>query len=229
MLKRRLRFAVLFTCAAIAASGAAAAPGDAPSAGKPLLLGVAVSGVVAKLLVPDGAHVDAGQVLLQIDCRPLEAEIKMRGADRDAAEAAYERARNGSRPDEVAIGEANVGVARARAEESADAYARLKALTEGVSVTRAQLLEGRRDARITSAQLEDSLKRLALLQTGSRQEDIAEALAKRDAAAAALDEARARLDQCSVRAPVAGTARFDVTLGQFVSVAVPATLVRLTP
>jgi HlyD family secretion protein len=229
MPKLRIVFASVFTCAALAASGAATAPGDAPTVGKTLLLGVAVSGVVAKLLVPDGAHVDAGQALLQIDCRPLEAEIKMRTADGDAAEAAYERARNGSRPDDIAIGEANVGVARARAEESADTYARLRALTEGVSVTRAQLLEGRRDARITAAQLEDSLKRLALLQAGSREEDIAEALGKRNAAAAALDEARARLDQCSLRAPVAGTARFDVTLGQFVSVAVPTTLVRLTP
>ena len=199
------------------------------SSAKALSLGVAVSGVVQKILVEDGAHVDAGQLLLQIDCRPLEVEIKVRAAQRAAAEAAYERTRNGSRLDEIAIGEANVGVARARAEEARDADARVEALTLGVSVTRADLLSARRDARVTAAQLDDAVTRLALLQAGSRVEDIAEFLARRDAAAAEFDLAQARLDQCSLRAPVPGTVQFVATLGQFISVAVPATLVRLTP
>jgi multidrug resistance efflux pump len=200
-----------------------------PSSAKTLSLGVAVSGVVQNILVQDGVHVDAGQLLLQIDCRPLEVELKVRAADRAAAEAAYERTRNGSRLDEIAIGEANVGVARARAEEARDADARVEALTLGVSVTRADLLTARRDARVTAAQLDDAIKRLALLQAGSRVEDIAEFLARRDVAAAQLDLAQARLDQCSLRAPVPGTVQFVATLGQFISVAVPETLVRLTP
>ena len=185
--------------------------------------------MIDKILVIDGAHVDAGQVLLQINCRPLEEEIKLRAASLDAAQAAFERTRNGSRPDEIAIGEANVGVAQARAEEARDAFGRLTALTEGVTVTRAQILETKRDARVTAAQLDDARKRLALLQAGSRPEDIAEAAAKRDAAAAALSEARAQLDQCSVRAPVAGVVQTIATLGQFVSVAVPTPLLQLTP
>ena len=221
--------ASLLLIAGLAASFRAGAQSQTPSNPKALMLGVAVSGVVQKIVVQDGAHVDAGQLLLQIDCRPLEAEMKVRAAYRDAAEAAYERTRNGSRLDEIAIGEANVGVARARAEEARDADARVEALTLGVSVTRADLLAARRDARVTAAQLEDARKRLALLQAGSRDEDIAEALARRDAAADELDLVQARLDQCSLRAPVPGSVQLVATLGQFVSVDVPATLVRLTP
>lgn len=223
-----LAASILFI-AGLAASSHAGAQSQSPSNGKTLMLGVAVSGVVQKILVQDGAHVDAGQLLLQIDCRPLEVEIKARTADRDAAEAAYERTRNGSRLDEIAIGEANVGVAQALAEEAEAAFDRLKALTQGLSVTRAEFLAGRRDARVAAAQLEDARKRLALLQAGSRAEDIAESLARRDAAAAQLDLAQARLDQCSLRAPEPGIVQVVATLGQFVSVAVPATLVRLTP
>jgi multidrug resistance efflux pump len=193
------------------------------------MLGVAATGIIQKILVADGAHVDAGQLLLQIDCRPLQEEIKLRAADRDAAEAAFERTRNGTRLDEIAIGEANVGVAQARAEEAQASYGRLTALTEGVTVTRAQILQEQRDARVTAAQLEDAKKKLALLKAGSRDEDIAEALAKRDAAAANLAVAGARLDQCSLRAPVAGTVQAVATLGQFVSTSVPATLLQLTP
>jgi HlyD family secretion protein len=193
------------------------------------MLGVAATGIIQKILVADGAHVDAGQLLLQIDCRPLQEEIKLRAADRDAAEAAFERTRNGTRLDEIAIGEANVGVAQARAEEAQASYGRLTALTEGVTVTRAQILQDQRDARVTAAQLEDAKKKLALLKAGSRDEDIAEALAKRDAAAANLAVAGAQLDQCSLRAPVAGTVQAVATLGQFVSTSVPATLLQLTP
>jgi multidrug resistance efflux pump len=79
-------------------------------------LGIAATGVIEKIFVRDGDHVDAGQLLVTLNCRPLQAEIKVRGANLTAAQAAFERARNGPRPDEIAIGEANVGVARARSK-----------------------------------------------------------------------------------------------------------------
>jgi hypothetical protein len=44
-----------------------------------------------------------------------------------------------------------------------------------------------------------------------------------------LDEGKAGLDQCSVRAPAAGTIKVLVTLGQLVSTYAPTTLVQLTP
>jgi multidrug efflux pump subunit AcrA (membrane-fusion protein) len=208
---------------------------DAPPPARPpatgnrvLLLGVSASGLVQKILVADGNHVNAGQVLLQIDCRPLEEEIKLRAAGLAAAQAAFERTRNGPRPEEIEIGEANLGVAQARADEAHDAFGRATALTQGVTITRAQLLEVQRDARVTAAQLEDARKKLALLKAGSRQEDIAESAARHDEAAAGLAEAKARLDQCSIRAPVSGVVQVTATLGQFVSAFVPTTLLQLT-
>ena len=192
-------------------------------------LGVAVSGLVAKILVADGAHVAAGAPILTIDCRPLEADLVVKTAEAAAAEAAYTKVKNGPRSDEIAIAEANVGVAQARAEEAGDAYARLKSLTEGVAVTKAQVLQDRRDARVTAAQLNDSQKRLALLHAGSRQEDIDEAAARRDAAAAQVALDQAKLDQCTLRAPVAGVVELIATPGAFVSEYAPATLAKLTP
>ena len=68
--------------------------------------------------------------------------------------------------------------------------------------------------------LVDARKKLALLKVGSRFDD---------SAAAFLDEGKADLDQCSVRAPAAGTIKVLVTLGQLVSTYAPTTLVQLTP
>jgi HlyD family secretion protein len=193
-----------------------------------LMLGIAASGVIEKIPVADGSHVDAGEILLQLDCRPLAEEIKMHAAGLQAAQAAFERTRNGPRPEEVAIGEANLGVATARAEEAHDAFGRATALTEGVTITRAQYLETQRNARVAAAQLDDAKRRLALLKAGSRQEDIDEALAKRDEAAASLAEAKAQLDQCSIHAPASGIVQVKASLGQFVSTFAPTSLIQLT-
>ena len=62
-----------------AASGAALAQTRAT-------LGVARTGVVKSITASDGAHVVAGQVLLTLDCAPLEREIAVRAASLDAAE-----------------------------------------------------------------------------------------------------------------------------------------------
>jgi multidrug efflux pump subunit AcrA (membrane-fusion protein) len=194
-----------------------------------LALGVAQSGVVNAIDVADGAHVAAGQVLIELDCAPLRNEIDFRKASLDAAEAAYERAVNGPRPEEIAIGEAGVGVAVARADEARAALDRARAMEVGVSITLAQLLVVERDSRVAGAVLVDARKKLALLRAGTRVEDIAEAKAKRDSAGAFLDEGKADLEQCAVKAPAAGTVKVLVTLGQFVSTYAPTTLVQLTP
>jgi HlyD family secretion protein len=214
---------LLFSALAVSSNPRA----ETASGGKVLSLGVAATGVVEKILVVDGAHVKAGDVLLQLDCRPLEEEVKLRLARQDALQAAYERTRNGSRPEEIAIGEANVGVAQARAEEARDALGRANALTEGITITRAQFLDTQKNARVTAAQLEDAKKRLALLKAGSRQEDIDEALARRNEAIAGAAEAKARFDQCTLRAPVDGTVQVISNVGQFVSTYVPVTLLKL--
>jgi len=229
---RMSRSGILY-CAMIAPSLALAqtAPPAAPAhAGPaPLRLGAAVSGVIKKIDVAQDSRVSAGQALLEIDCSVLEADLAVRSDNLAAAEAAFERTRNGSRPDEIAIGEAQVGVATARAEEAQAAYDRATALKEGVTTTRALVLLAQRDARIAAAQLKDAQRKLDLLRAGSRAEDIAEAQAKRDGAAALLEEGKVQLAQCTVRAPAAGRVEVLATLGQYVSTAVPVTLVQLQP
>jgi len=91
------------------------------------------------------------------------------------------------------------------------------------------LLETRRDARMAAAQLNDAAKRLALLHAGSRREDIDEAKARRDSAAAALKVDKAKLDQCTIVAPVAGIVEILATPGQFLSEYAPTPVAKLTP
>lgn len=219
-----------FCAPALAQNANFAAPGRVEGAGPTLSIGVAVGGTVSEVAAREGTHVRAGQVLVKLDCRPLEVEIRTREAHLAAVQANFDRVRNGPRPDEIAVGEAVVRYSQARAEEAAKTRDRTESLQEGVTVTVARILEVRRDARITAAQLEEARARLSLLRAGSREEDIRQAQALREAAAAELDGARARLEQCTVRAPADGLV-VDVLVnpGQFLSSAVPQPLLHIVP
>ncbi len=206
------------------------APGRVEGAEPPLSIGAAAAGIVAQVFVHEGDRVAAGQILFKLECHPLEAEVQARTAHLAAAQATYDRFRNGPRPDEIAVGEAVVGYSQARADEAKKALERAQQLQEGVTVTTAHLLEVQRDSRIAAAQLEEARARLNLLRAGSREEDIRDAKALRDAAAAELDGSRARLAQCTVSAPASGTVLdVDVNPGQFLSLAVPAPLLHIVP
>lgn len=204
------------------------APGRVEGAGAPMSIGVAATGIVSDVAVQEGSRVTAGQLVLKLDCRSQQAEVQARQAQLAAAQATYDRLRNGARPDEIAVGEAVVGYAQAAADEAQKTLQRTLALQEGVTVTTARILQVKRDARIADAQVEEARARLSLLRAGSREEDIRNGKALRDAAAAELDGARAQLSQCSVYAPVAGVV-LDILVnrGQFVSLAVPQPLMHI--
>jgi len=234
----RLLFGLLF----VAASGygsprtGTAQPADVPApqpgrvegSGDVLALGAAATGTIAELMVSSGDHVRAGQHLVKVECGNIEREVEARKSDLAAAEAASLRVVHGPRPEEVAIGVANVNLADARLTEAQKALQRTQLLHEGFTVTRVQIDQAERDARIAAAQLEEMRSRLALLRAGSREEDITEARARRDAAKQRVEEATTRLNYCSVDAPVNGVVlSTNVTAGQLVSSRVPVTLLTM--
>jgi HlyD family secretion protein len=101
-------------------------------------------------------------------------------------------------------------------------------LHEGVTVTRVQIDQAERDAHMAAAMLEEVRSKLILLKVGSREEDIAEARARRDAAKQRVDEAAARLAYCTVDAPIGGVILSTrVSPGQLVSSMAPAVLITM--
>lgn len=196
--------------------------------GPPMAVGVASTGIITDILVQPGSRVSAGQALLKIECSPQQAEMQSRQAQLAAAQAVYDRTRNGPRPDEIAVGEAAVGYMQAASDEAQKTLQRTLELREGVTVTTAKILEVQRDARIALAHLQEARARLSLLRAGSREEDIRDAKALRDAAAAELDSARSLVARCVVHAPADGTVLdIPVNRGQLVSLAVPQPLMHI--
>jgi len=209
-------------------NGSVSAMGRIEGGSDVLSLGTSATGTIAQLLVKAGDHVEAGQHLLRVDCRAIEAEKAARESDLAASEAAFARVTNGSRPEEIAIGEANVNLAEARLREARKQYDRAQSLHEGVTITRVQIDQAERDAHMAEAMLEEVRSKLTLLKVGSREEDIAEAHSRRDAAKSRLEEAAARLAYCTVDAPIGGVILSTrVSPGQLVSSMAPATLITM--
>lgn len=209
-----------------AAKAAVVVPGRIVRLGNVLSLGTAASGIVADLPVRDGMHVEKGQLLVRIECADIEKELDAQKAKLAAVEAALKRVEDGPLPEELAMAAANVEVAVARSEQTDTALKRMA--PDSPTTSEAKLDDAKHDARVAAARLEEARAKLSLLRSGSRAEDIAEVRFSRDAAEALVGEVSARLSRCSVRAPIAGIVLgTKVTVGQFISAAVPQTLLEL--
>jgi multidrug resistance efflux pump len=209
-----------------AAKPAVVVPGRVVRTGNVLSIGTAATGIVADVLVRDGMQVEKGQLLVRIECTEIEKELDARKARLAALDAVLKRVQQGPPPEELAMAAANVDVADAQLEQAGAVLKRMA--PDGPTTSEAKLDEAKRDARVAAAQLEAARAKLSLLRSGSRAEDLAEARFLRDAAEAQVAEVSARLDRCSVRAPLAGIVLgIKVTLGQFISAAAPQTLLEL--
>ncbi|HEX7885980.1 MAG TPA: biotin/lipoyl-binding protein, partial [Phenylobacterium sp.] len=86
--------------------------------GEPLYLAAPVAGTVRQVSVMRGQEVAAGQALFVIDPAQVRAQADQASAEALAAQAQAEDARKGQRPAELAVFEANIAAAEARARDA---------------------------------------------------------------------------------------------------------------
>ncbi len=165
------------------------------------------AGRISTLAVQAGDRVQAGQAIATLDTRRFDAAVAAAKAQRDAAQAVYEKLVQGSRPEEID---------RLRAVVAADeAQLALKQRTaQRIDTLAAQKLASPqdRDAARTeraaaAAQLKADQAALQLALIGNRPEDIAAAKAAVEAATAALRSADIARHDAQLTAPAVGIVR----------------------
>lgn len=154
-------------------------------------VGAKVGGAVLKLLVDEGSSVAKGDTLVLIDRSDNVIQLRQAEANAAAASAAYALALNGARKEDVVQAEATLANAKSD-------VGRLETLVGAGSATQKQL----DDARTRLVLAEQAYNKL---KTGTREEDIAAARARRDQAAAQVDALRKKVEDAVVIAPLAGT------------------------
>lgn len=181
-----------------------------------------IGGRVDARLVSEGDVVHAGQIIARLDRVELAQQVALQQADVHATAAELAELQAGSRPEEIAQGEA--ALARARAEEDrwrAEA-ARQAALYEQDIVSAREREAAQAALEVARAHVRDADERLALLRKGPRQERIAQARARLDRARQALGLSQTRLDDALLVAPISGIVLSEnVEPGEYVGPGTP--------
>jgi len=179
-------------------------------------IGSKVGGRVTEVAVEEGQVVEAGTVLVRFECDELKAqkaqaeaaleqaeaelnkmvsgnrpeEIAQAEATATAQRAAYEEARNGPRRQEIEQAQADYKAAVAEATNAQIYYGRMEKLIAADTISRQQFDDARDKRDAATQRSEAARQRLALLEAGTRPEDLNAAEAKFKQALAAAQLAR---------------------------------------
>ena len=165
---------------------------------------------VTEVLVQEGDHVKAGQVMARLDPTRIEPQVAKAEADVAAAQQVVNRMHAGSRPEEVAQGRANVLSAQADSANARRQYDRLVELarsSSGRAVSRQDLDSARAALDVSDAKVAVNRKALDLQVAGPRKEDIAQAEAQLRSGEAQLALLRRQLADTELHAPLDGVVR----------------------
>lgn len=125
---------------------------------------------------------------------------------------------HGQRREDIEATKGDAEAARARAEQSADAFKRTEQAAKGGAITVDELDKARRQAESDRRTFEASEARRKAMAAGSRYEDIGAAKARADAARARRDQAKANLERLAARAPIDGEVlQLKYRVGEYVT------------
>ncbi len=191
---------------------------DARFAGHLVDVAPEISGRLVSVAVHEGMFVRKGTVVFQLDpaipqaaLNQGEASLVSARAGLGLSEALYEKAVNGSRPEEVKAADATVKRLADEEEMTRLSFERIQALFKGAAVTQDDFDRAHTAYESAQQSRENAVQSLVLLQQGSRKEDIAAAKAALELArsrvaeaSAAAENARSNLARCTVQAPFDG-------------------------
>jgi HlyD family secretion protein len=171
--------------------------------GEPLYLAAPTAGRLASLAVDRGDAVKAGAALFVLDPQQPQSQRDQAAAELSAARAQARDARQGQRPVELAVLDAQVAQAAASNSDRAIQFRRMAALTQAGVRSQSQLDDARAAAQTAAAELAAARRRREAAGLGVRQDQVQAADARVAQARAALAGAQARLGDVSPRAPAA--------------------------
>lgn len=183
-------------------------------------------GRVAERPVTEGDAVQAGQVVARLDSADLGQQVAARRAELQVAEAALAELEAGSRPEEIAQGEAAFDRARADATRAELDFNRTASMLEQKLVS--QQAFDLADATNKSAQAgaRQAAEQLKLLRKGPRREDKDQGRARAEQAKQALALAETQLGYATITSPLTGMVMSKNTEpGEFVSPGTPVVTV----
>lgn len=160
-------------------------------------------GQVRELLVTQGSHVNAGDVVAKLDTKELDNELAALEAEQRKQEAELDRLRNGSRGFEKQRAAQEVAMRRAQVTFLQREFERKRKGRDVLSAGEIERAE--KELRVARAELGQSQAELALVRAGSRDELVRMQEAQVTRVVAQVELARLRLERLTLKAPISGT------------------------
>ncbi len=166
------------------------------------------SGRIAELGPEEGERVRKGDILGRLDTESLEIEKRRLTANLAALEAQAAMAREGYRTEDIEVAERNAESLKAQLASAERTYARQKHLFESQATSRQALDDARYAAESLKRQLQAAEATRSAYRAGLRPQEVDAAIARVEAARAALDALDYRLEKAAViLAPMDGVVR----------------------
>ncbi len=163
-----------------------------------------VGGRMVKLAVRRGSQVESGAVLFRLDDDEAAGSVAQAEAELARAKAQLANLREGQRPPEIAVIEAQVAETEAALDAARRDFERQRALFERSVVSEAQLDKAREAITVAEARLNAVERRKDVAELPARTPEIEAAERAVEATEAALAQARTRLAKHTVKAPADG-------------------------
>lgn len=178
-----------------------------------------VPGQVEELLVKEGDHVEAGQVIAKIDSASLKIQVEQAQANLVSAQAKLASLEAGNRPQQVAQSQASVEQAAANLDNARKNYERAANLYHDGAMSAQQRDSAQTALKVAQAQYDAAAQGLSLVNEGATEQDRQFAEAQVAQAAATLKNAQLQLNNSVIKAPISGTvAKASADTGEMVSV-----------
>lgn len=162
---------------------------------------------IERMFVDEGARVNKGQVLAELDTRYLKADVDQAKAQVASQQQVLAALRAGSRPQQIGQARADVDGAKVDMDNARLNYQRLRELAARHLASVQQRDDARTAMDAAQARLDAARQTLALAIEGPRKEDIAAAADTLQAREAALALARNALEDAVLKAPADGIIR----------------------
>lgn len=164
-----------------------------------------VPGRIVKMNFEEGALVQRGDTLAEIDHRSLVQQVNQAKAALVMAKQQYDLLMAGARSEDVKVGIEGVKQARANFHLAKLAFDRMTKLYGEHSVSQSQLDAARAQYDVAQAQLKSAQQTLEKLHHYARPQELRSAAAQVEQAQAALDNAAIAFEHSYVTAPFTGT------------------------
>jgi HlyD family secretion protein len=178
-----------------------------------------IMGKITAIPVKEGDHLNAGDVLIELNHTELDAQVKLAEANLEAGRAMGNQAVIGADVYRD-VAETQVSQAKAQTDQAAADLRRLKALFDQKAISRAEYDKAALAARVASEAYAAALANQR--QNQARHEEVRSSQANIEQLQAAVEVARAMRDKATIRAPYPGVvSKILVDEGEAVTPGIP--------